>query len=70
MTALDKTDGLNSDKDSKGNTINPDTKAEHKGEGKSASLKKKEAIDSIEGLNKKQREVLYEAMDVSEKLWK
>ena len=70
MTALDKTSGLNSDKDSKGNTINPDTTAEHRGEGKSASLKKKEAIDSIEGLSKKQKEVLYEAMEVSKKLWK
>ena len=70
MTALDKTDGLNSDKDSEGNTIGPDTKAENNGEGKSASLKKKEAIDSIKGLSEKQREVLYEAMDVSEKLWK
>lgn len=70
MTALDKTDGLNSDKDSKGNAIGPDTKAERNGEGKSASLKKKEAIDSIKGLSEKQKQVLYEAMDVSEKLWK
>ena len=70
MEALANTSDLGSDKRPDGSSINPGDKYEKAGKGKSASLKKKEAIDSIEGLNKEQREVLYDAMGVSGTLWK
>lgn len=69
MEALTVTRGLESDKDAKGNSIGAGTKAEKQGKGKSLSMKKKEAIDTIEDLDKKQREVLYEAMGVSKEVW-
>jgi len=69
MEALAVTKGLKSDKDENGNSIGAGTKAEKQGKGKSLSLKTKEAIDGIEGLNKEQREVLYDAMGVSTKVW-
>lgn len=52
-----------------GKSIIVGSKAEKEGLGKSASTKKKEAIDAIEGITLPQRQRLYEAFDVSEKLW-
>lgn len=52
-----------------GKSVGAGTKAEKNGEGKSASLKKKEKIDSMKGLSKEQKEALYEAFGVSEKVW-
>ena len=60
---------VSSDKNSEGNSILPGSKAEQNGEGKSASLKKKEIIDSIPNLSRAQREVLYELNEVSEKAY-
>lgn len=60
---------IDGDKDGNGNPINPGSSAEKNGVGKSASLKKKEVIDGVEGLNKEQRKILYDANGVSEKVW-
>lgn len=60
---------IEGDKDGNGNPINPGSNAEKNGTGKSASLKKKEVIDGVEGLNKEQKKVLYDANSVSEKVW-
>ena len=61
MAALMATRGLQSDKDSKGNTIKL-----------SLARKQKAAIDEAVkqyGLTKKQKEILYEANDVSKSVW-
>ncbi len=51
--------GLEGDKDSKGNTVYL-----------SASKNKKAAVDQVaHGLNKRQREAVYKAMGISEKVW-
>lgn len=69
MEAFTVTRGIDSDKDANGKSIAAGAKAEKQGKGKSKSLKMKEAIDEIEDLSKKQREVLYEAMGVSKEVW-
>jgi len=65
-----KTKDIQSDKDKNGNSISAGSKFEYNGTGKSASLKKKEVIDSIKGLSEKDRRSLYEAFDVSDKVAK
>lgn len=65
-----KTKDIESDKDKNGNPISAGSKFEWNGTGKSASLKKKEIIDSIKGLSEKDRRSLYEAFDVSDKVAK
>lgn len=69
MGAFNGCKNIDGDKDGNGNPINPGSNAEKNGAGKSASLKKKEVIDGVDGLNKEQRKVLYDANDVSEKVW-
>jgi hypothetical protein len=67
------TKNLEGDKyiNSKGNesSISAGSTAEKRGLGKSSSLKKKEAIDQIQGLTDAQRWALYDAFGVSEKVW-
>lgn len=60
---------IEGDKDGNGNPISPGSSAEKNGIGKSSSLKKKEVIDGVEGLNYEQRKILYDANGVSEKVW-
>lgn len=69
MGAFNGCKNIDGDKDGNGNPINPGSSAEKNGVGKSSSLKKKEVIDGVEGLNKEQRKVLYDANGVSEKVW-
>lgn len=58
------------DKDKKGNSIQPGSAKEQKGEGKSASLKKKQLIDRMaKDIGQRGKQQLYVDMGVSEKVW-